>query len=125
MQNLHVSNKNNKIKTKIIIRLLLFLFFLIFPIYIFYNFNPSREIYYFLDIHRGNKLIHEIEEYKERFSAYPKNLNFTNLDFTKGEDPRFFYELIDENRFVIWFGTILGESILYDSQTNEWAWISG
>jgi len=36
------------------------------------------------------------------------------------EADRFFYEKCSETRFIVWFGTRLGESMTYDSAANNW-----
>jgi len=33
---------------------------------------------------------------------------------------RFFYEKCTEHRFLVWFGTRLGESMTYDSDAFKW-----
>jgi hypothetical protein len=125
MKHTHRLNKNNESK-KVIKGLTFCFFFLALLLFLVFIFNPSKKIYYFIDINHGNKLVCEIEKYRERFSTYPEDLNFANSNFTKNGESMFFYERINENIFIIWFGTVfLGESILYDSRTKEWDWVSG
>lgn len=69
-------------------------------------------------IEQGNQLVIKIEEYKKDRGKFPISLAEINIQ-EKLEGP-IYYELKDSTRFILWFGTTLGESVTYDSRNRKW-----
>lgn len=69
-------------------------------------------------IKQGNKLVEKVEEYKKDTGKLPSELKDLGIKETM-EGP-LFYEKKDSINYIIWFGTTLGESMIYYSDTKEW-----
>lgn len=67
----------------------------------------------------GNAIIEKIELYKRTNGRLPNSLQ----DIKQSEvinDVQFCYEKVDSTKYMIWFGTTLGEGIYYYSDTRQW-----
>ncbi len=69
-------------------------------------------------IRDGNKIVEKIENYKSINNELPSSLEDIGIKETM-EGP-FFYEKKDSIYYMIWFGTYVGESMYYYSDTKEW-----
>ena len=68
--------------------------------------------------HAGNRLVAEVETFRKNNGRLPTSLSeIGHKDTEKGP---LYYRKENESRYVIWFGTQLGESVTYDSQTQRW-----
>lgn len=67
---------------------------------------------------QGNELVKKVEEYKKNTGKLPSGLKDMGLEESM-EGP-LFYERKDSVNYMIWFGTTLGESMIYYSDTKEW-----
>lgn len=67
---------------------------------------------------KGNEIIQKIEDYRKSKGKLPESLDDI------GEDPNadgpVYYEKTDSANYYIWFGTTLGSSCTYHSETKEW-----
>jgi hypothetical protein len=89
--------------------------FLVIGIYIF---SPDSLWKYPLKIYRGDRIVRKIETYKQLYAKLPADLDEIKIN---GKESRgIFYEVLSKERYIIWFGTVLGESIQYDSNVGEW-----
>jgi len=70
------------------------------------------------DIRRGNELVLRVKGFRQRQGRLPES--FKEVGVTNAEEDKFFYEKCDGRRFIIWFGTSLGESMTYDSSSDTW-----
>lgn len=70
------------------------------------------------EIHEGNTLVEKIESFRTEHGRLPTSLSEINTNDKTLE--KFFYQKCDENRFIIWFGTTLGESMTFDSVSGSW-----
>jgi hypothetical protein len=69
-------------------------------------------------IKQGDELIVKIEEFKAEKGYLPDSLEDIGIKETL-EGP-LFYEKKDSIHYMVWFGTSLGESMIYYSDTKEW-----
>jgi hypothetical protein len=66
----------------------------------------------------GNEIVNKIENFKKDKGKLPETLSEIGIE-EKEEGP-IYYRKESETKFVLWFGTILGESVTYNSDTKEW-----
>ena len=69
-------------------------------------------------IEKGDELVLKIENFKTENGFLPSDLEDLGIEETL-EGP-LFYEKVDSVNYVVWFGTTLGESMIYYSDTQEW-----
>jgi len=69
-------------------------------------------------LEQGKVIIAKIEKFKSEKGRLPKGLVEIGVDET--EDGQIYYEKKSESRYILWFGTTLGESVTYDSETGKW-----
>jgi regulatory protein YycI of two-component signal transduction system YycFG len=66
----------------------------------------------------GKITIQKIENFRDNNKRLPNSLS--ELGIIEKEEGPIYYSKIDSNRYVIWFGTTLGESQTYDSEKRNW-----
>ena len=69
-------------------------------------------------IKQGDELVSKIEEYKEQKGYLPNSIEDVGIKETM-EGP-LFYVRMDSVNYMVYFGTSLGESMIYYSDTKEW-----
>lgn len=62
-------------------------------------------------------LIEQIENYESEFGEVPASLE--DLDNVE-ESIELHYRKMDSQNFIIWYGTTLGESMIYYSDSEKW-----
>jgi hypothetical protein len=67
-------------------------------------------------LEKGNTVIEKIENFKSRNGYLPSNL----LDIKETEEGPIFYERKDSLNYIVYFGTSLGESMIYYSDSKKW-----
>ena len=77
--------------------------------------QPVR-IFHWQDFRKGKAIATRIEAYRSAHGRLPDTLGEPGMN----DDDRIFYRKEENNDYVIWFGTTLGESETYDSRTKEW-----
>ena len=80
-------------------------------------FAPDR-ILYFREIRKGDRLVSAIEAYRRQNGRLPEST--TKLVGRFSDDGQFYYEKCSDSDYVVWFGTTLGESMTYSSDTRLW-----
>jgi hypothetical protein len=75
--------------------------------------NPNRSLE-----KQGNELVKKIEVYKEKNGELPKTLEDLGIKETL-EGP-LFYVKCDSVNYMVYYGTTLGESMYYYSDTKKW-----
>jgi hypothetical protein len=70
-------------------------------------------------IREGNRIVTKIESFRRDKGRLPNTLSEIGIE-EKEEGP-FYYEKKSEGKYVLWFGTTLGESVTYDSDTRKWS----
>lgn len=67
---------------------------------------------------RGDRVIARIEQYKERMGVLPDSL--ADVGIREEADYPLYYQKIADDRYQLWFGTSLGESMTYYSDSKRW-----
>lgn len=67
---------------------------------------------------KGNGIVEKIEIYKHKKGRLPNSLSDLGIE-EKVEGP-IYYNMIDSSKYIVWFGTTVGESITYSSETKKW-----
>ena len=66
---------------------------------------------------RANEVITAVDSFRSRTGSLPDNLE--ELGFKDPESLEVYYQKKNESSYVVWFGTTLGESAIYESSTKE------
>ena len=66
----------------------------------------------------GGQLISKVESFRKDKGRLPETL--AELGLKEREEGPLYYKRESESRYVIWFGTQLGESPTYDSERRAW-----
>lgn len=70
---------------------------------------------------QGNDIINRVYEYKEKNNnQLPISLADLGIVVKDESNPPVYYEKKDSIHFLVWFGTILGESKIYYSDSKKW-----
>jgi hypothetical protein len=67
---------------------------------------------------QGERIIEKIESFKSETRRLPRSL--TEIGVPETEEGPVYYKQVSESRYQVWFGTTLGESVTYDSETRRW-----
>ena len=70
-------------------------------------------------IREGNEIVTKIESFRRDKGRLPDTLS--EIGIKEKEEGSFYYEKKSEVKYVLWFGTTLGESVTYDSETRKWS----
>jgi hypothetical protein len=90
----------------------------IFAAFGFYDsFGPDSFVFR-KELRRGNQIISKIEAFHLQRGRFPASMQEISISFPDSE--RFFYQQCADQRFIVWFGTRLGESMTYDSTLKTW-----
>jgi len=66
----------------------------------------------------GAKIIEKVGRFKDQEGRLPRSL--TEMGIAETEEGPVYYKQVDENRYQLWYGTSLGESVTYDSDRRMW-----
>lgn len=66
-------------------------------------------------ISRGNIIIQNIEDFRQKKGRLPNSL--VELEIY---DDELFYNKWDTTNYILWYGTSLGESVTYYSDSRKW-----
>lgn len=69
-------------------------------------------------IDKGNNIIQEIESYQSINKCLP--ITLTDIGYSVTIEGPIYYQKQDSLSFILWFGTTIGESIEYNSQSKKW-----
>ena len=103
--------KRNKLLISVIIILGLSL--------IFYFFYPRSNRDSRL-INEGNVIVKKVEEYREKNNHLPTSLSDIGIEIKDEANPPVYYDKRDSSHYTVSFGTTLGESKIYYSDSREW-----
>jgi hypothetical protein len=87
--------------------------------YILYSLFAPEPVVYSSEIKQGSQMAEDIESLRQRHGALPSALR--GIGVSDRDQDRFFYQRCDANHYILWFGTMLGESMIYDSGTQRWS----
>jgi hypothetical protein len=84
-------------------------------------FGPDKVVWWW-DIHVGKRLILRVESFRQQHDHLPRSLG--EVDAIDVDENKYFYEKCSDSHYIIWFGTELGESMTYDSDSRSWTSIN-
>jgi hypothetical protein len=67
-----------------------------------------------------NNAISLVENYRTTNGKYPKSLNDVGLKYDDMSGPVYYQLDESSNEYIIWFGTSIGSSVVYESKTKKW-----
>jgi hypothetical protein len=80
-------------------------------------FAPDSMVYS-REIKLGNEVVRSIDALREREGKLPASLSEVGIPVS--DQDHYFYQPCTDGRYIVWFGTRLGESMTYDSATRHW-----
>ena len=83
---------------------------------ILYLYQPVR-LFHRRDFEVGNNIISRVESFRKSHGRLPDTLAEVGIN---DPDLGVFYQKTSADGYEVWFGTSLGESETYDSQTKKW-----
>ena len=102
-----------------LISLTIFLLICLFLVWYVFNFFRDWECcdytWYFK---KANEVIQKIEDYRKCKGKLPESIE--DIGETCDEGGPIFYDKIDDTNYEVWFGTTLGSSCVYKSETKQW-----
>ena len=66
----------------------------------------------------GDQLVRRIEVYRKKSGVLPPSL--AAMGIAEVEEGPLYYQPKRDTAYVVWFGTTLGESMTYHSDTRQW-----
>ena len=75
--------------------------------------DPNKKL-----IKKGNEIVSKVENYKQKYGHLPEGLE--SLGIVESIDGPFYYVKQDSINYMVYFGTTLGESMIYYSDRREW-----
>ena len=67
----------------------------------------------------GKAVAAKVEAFKQKNSRLPNSL--TEIGIKEDESGPIYYQKESDQKYVLWFGTGLGESETYDSEARQWS----
>jgi len=89
----------------------------LFGLFALWGCGNNRENYL---IQQGNEFVKKIEQYKEVNNRLPASLSDVGIVVKDEANPPIYYERRDSIHYTVWFGTTLGESKIYYSDSRKW-----
>ena len=69
-------------------------------------------------LEKGKEIVKKIENFKNDKGKLPESL--AEIGIEEREEGPIYYKKESETKFMLWFGTTLGESVQYNSDTKQW-----
>lgn len=69
---------------------------------------------------QGNEFVEKIEQYKKDNNRLPVSLSDIGITVKSESKPPIYYEKRDSRHYTVSFGTTLGESKIYYSDSKKW-----
>ncbi|MEM7605871.1 MAG: hypothetical protein AAF411_10995 [Myxococcota bacterium] len=90
---------------------------LVLMLYVFVEGLPNRLVYG-RRYAAARQIIQKVDDYLEHHGGLPSSV--TDVGLTTSETSPAYYRKLAEGHYQVWFGTSLGKSVVYDSQTGRW-----
>ena len=71
-------------------------------------------------IENGNLVVEKIESYRKSNNRLPNSLSALGIVLSDEGSQPFYYERRDNSNYIVYFGTTLGESKIYFSDSKKW-----
>jgi hypothetical protein len=68
----------------------------------------------------GEEAVRKIESFRTTHQRLPESLNEIGIEVKSESDPPVYYRKESSDRYTVWYGLSLGESMTYDSATGKW-----
>jgi hypothetical protein len=78
-------------------------------------------LFHWHDYKVGNEIIARVEAFKRTRARLPDKLG----DLGISDDSGVYYCKVSDDEYIVWFGTTLGESEIFSSQTRHWGFLGG
>lgn len=65
----------------------------------------------------GDQIASRVEAFRMSLKRLPETLEEVGID---DRDLKVFYRKIRADEYCVWFGTSVGESVMYSSRTKKW-----
>jgi len=69
-------------------------------------------------VREANRIILAVESFQSRTGRLPETL--ADAGVGNPESLEVFYRKESDSTYIVWFGTVLGESATYESSTHKW-----
>lgn len=67
---------------------------------------------------KAKRIVDKVEEFKKTNKRLPDTLADLGIQETKIGS--IYYEKLSKDHYIVWYGTVLGESTTYDSYIQKW-----
>jgi|SRR5579859_209091 len=74
--------------------------------------NPKQRL--------GEEIVRKIESFRVAQTRLPESLDEIGIEVKSLSDPPVYYRKESPDRYIVWYGLSLGESMTYDSATRKW-----
>ena len=75
-------------------------------------------VFYWSEVRQANIVIAAVNSFQARYGRLPNNLAEVGLE--DSETGPIYYDQTSDGTYIVWFGTTLGESAMYESSTKKW-----
>jgi|SRR5215472_1124934 len=69
-------------------------------------------------VRQATKVIAAVNSFQSRYGRLPDTL--TDIGLEDSESGPAYYKKTSDSEYIVWFGTVLGESATYESSTKKW-----
>ena len=74
-------------------------------------------VFYWSEARKANKVIAAVDAFQSRYGRLPDTL--AQIGMEDSESGPVYYQKTSDSTYIVWFGTVLGESAMYESATKE------
>jgi hypothetical protein len=94
-------------------------FALAFVLWVGYEMAAPRWpwVFYWSEARQANKVIAAVDSFQSRYGRLPNTL--ADIGLEASESGPVHYQKTSDSIYIVWFGTVLGESATYESATKE------
>ena len=75
-------------------------------------------VFYWSKARQANKVIAAVNSFQSHYGRIPSAL--ADLGLEDSESGPVYYQKTSDTTYIVWFGTVLGESATYESATNRY-----
>ena len=70
------------------------------------------------EVRQANKVIASVNSFQSHYGRLPNTL--ADMGLEDSESGPVYYQKTSDSTYIVWFGTVLGESAKYESSTKKW-----
>lgn len=92
----------------------------VFVLWVGYEMAATRWpwVFCWLEVRQANKVIAAVDSFQSRHGQLPNTL--ADMGLPDSEAGPVYYRKTSESTYIVWFGTVLGESATYESATKRY-----